>query len=508
MEQQLDYWRRQLDGAPTILELPADKQRSARRSLDGAYQSAEVSAVWLDALRDLGRRESASLFMVLLAAFKVLLHRYTGKTDLVIGTPIANRNQPHTHGVLGFFVNTLVVRSDISGDPSFRDYLGRVRKVALDAYAHQDLPFERLVEELQPARRLSHTPLFQVLFAHQTSIHPVSDAWQAKSAIEKAASQPGLIEVGTAKFDLTLFTEEIDGRLSLVIEYSTDLFDDDRIARMLGHLATLLAGVASDPDQPVSRLPLLTAAERAILVERWSGTAAPYPDDLRVTELFERQVARTPDAIAVAANDAVLTYAALEDRANQMAHRLQAAGIGPDIPVALAMERSADLIVALLAVLKAGGAYVPLDPDYPKARLAWMLADTATPVLITQAHLAARLPAQSTTTLVVVDDPEERAAIAARPQNSSRMPRQRGQPCLHHVHIGLDRPTQGRHGRAPADRTAFVRAILFRSVRGRALFAIRADILRCLDIRDLGRPASRCHARRGTAGLPVARSAF
>ena len=415
LAQQLDYWRRQLDGAPTILELPADKQRGVKRSLDGAYQSAEVGGACLDGLRDLGRRENASLFMVLLAAFKVLLHRYTGKTDLVAGTPIANRNQPNTHGLIGFFVNTLVLRSDVSGDPSFRAYLGRVRQAALDAYAHQDLPFERLVEELQPARRLSHTPLFQVLFAHQTNIHRINDTWQAKSAVEKAASQPGVVEPGTAKFDLTLFTEEIGGQLSLVTEYSTDLFDDARIERMLGHLSALLEGVAADPDRPVSQLPLLTAGERTTLLERWNDTAAPYPRDLCVAELFEQQAARTPDAVAVVADGAVLTYVALDRQANQLAHRLQAAGVGPDVLVAIAMERSADLIVALLAVLKAGGAYVPLDPDYPKARLAWMLADAEPPVLLTQAHFVARLPASAAIRLVL-DDPAERAATAAFPQ--------------------------------------------------------------------------------------------
>ena len=409
LAQQLDYWRRQLDGAPAILELPADRRRRAGLSLGGARRKTVLSHGLAEALSDLGRRENASLFMVLLAAFKVLLHRYTGKTDLVLGTPIANRNHKEIEGLIGFFINTLVLRSDVSGDPSFRAYLGSVRQVALDAYAHQDLPFERLVEELQPKRDLSHNPLFQI----------TCQLTNTRSAAKPQQPAPDSLRIevdkGTADVDLALdFRVEPTG-LVVQFEHRTDLFDGARIERMLGHLLTLLESVAADPDRPVSQLPLLTAGERTTLLERWNDTAAPYPRDLCVAELFEQQAARTPDAIAVVADDAVLTYAALDRQANQLAHRLQAAGVGPDVLVAIAMERSADLIVALLAVLKAGGAYVPLDPDYPRARLAWMLADAEPPVLLTQAHLVARLPASAAIRLVL-DDPAERAATAAFPQ--------------------------------------------------------------------------------------------
>lgn len=385
----VSHWRARLAGAPRIVDLPTDRPRPAAQSFRGAWQTFYVERSVSDALLALSRREGATLFMTLLAAFKALLHRYTAQDDLVVGTPIANRNRVDIEGIVGFFVNTLVLRTDLSGDPTFRALLGRIREVTLEAYAHQDLPFEKLVMELQPDRNLSHNPLFQVFFALQNT--PISPR-QASPRRETEGPRPPAAPVsGTSKFDLTLNVTETTEGLMATFEYSTDLFDHATITRMIGHLQTLLTAVAEEPDRRLSALPLLTPAERHKLLIEWNDTETEFRQDACPHQLFEEQADRAPGAVAVAIDDRVLTYRDLDRRGNQLARRLRRLGVGRGVRVGVCMERSLDLIVAIMAIFKAGGAFVPLDPDHPQARLAYVLRDSGAPVVLTQGHLVGRL---------------------------------------------------------------------------------------------------------------------
>jgi len=385
LEEQLSYWRERLGGAPPVLHLPTDRPRPAVQTYRGARKTLRLPNKLTDALKVLSRREEVTLFMTLLSAFKTLLCRYTGQEDIVVGSPIAGRTRPETEGLIGFFVNTLVLRSDLSGNPTFRQLLGRVREVALGAYTHQDLPFEKLVEELQPERNLSHTPLFQVMFALQ-------------NVPRKPLELPGLtlspmqLGIDTAKFDLTLAMVEQDRELSCLFEYNTDLFDAATITRMGGHFKTLLEGIVANPGRRLSELPILTDAERRQLLVEWNDTKRDYPKDQRIHELFEAQVERSPEAVAVVFEDKQLTYRELNCRANQLARYLKRLGVGPEVLVGICVERSLEMVVGLLGILKAGGAYLPLDPEYPKERLAFMLKDAQVPVLLTQQQQLGRLP--------------------------------------------------------------------------------------------------------------------
>ena len=385
LEALLSYWRERLAGAPPALELPTDRPRPPLQTYRGATHLLMLPGTLSQRLQSLSQREGVTLFMMLLGAFEVLLHRYTGQDDIVVGTPIAGRNRPEIEGLIGFFVNTLVLRTDLSGDPTFRELLGRVRGVTLGAYDHQDLPFERLVEELQPERNLSHNPLFQVAFAFQ-------DAYASALHLPGLTATPVKVDTATALFDLTLFVEEHARGLRLVLEYNTGLFDAETIARMMGHLQTLLEGIVANSDRRLSDLPLLTEDERHQLFVEWNDTATEYPQDQCIHQLFEAQVERTPGAVAVVYGDEHLTYRELHERANQLAHHLQELGIGPEVLVSICVERSLEMVAGILGVLKAGGAYVPLDPSYPKERLAFMLADTQSPVLLTQEQFLRDLP--------------------------------------------------------------------------------------------------------------------
>ncbi|HEY0602843.1 MAG TPA: amino acid adenylation domain-containing protein, partial [Herpetosiphonaceae bacterium] len=336
----------------------------------------------------LSQREGVTLFMTLLAAWQVLLDRYSGQHDIVVGTPIANRTQEETEHLIGFFVNTLVLRADLSGNPTFSDVLHRVREVCLGAYAHQDLPFEQVVDALQPERDLSRHPLFQVLFTLQNV--PL-----VALELPSLVLNPLPIEYETTKFDLTLSMAEQEEGLVGSLEYTTDLFAAETIGRMVSHFQTLLAGIVRDPSQRLAQLPLLTEAERRQLTVDWNMTQVAYPRDRCIHELVAAQAARTPDAIALVYADTRLTYGELDRRANQLAHELQALGVGPEVRVGVCVERSLDLIVGLLGILKAGGAYVPLDPAYPAQRVAFMLADSAVPVILSQQRLVSNLPAHS-----------------------------------------------------------------------------------------------------------------
>jgi amino acid adenylation domain-containing protein len=394
LENQLAYWRDRLAGAPAALDVPADRPRPPTPSHCGAAVRFDLPAV-AGRVRALARREGCTPFMVLLAAFQALLHRYTGQEDLCVGTPVAGRGRREVEGLIGFFVNTLVLRGDLSGDPTFAELLGRVRETCLGAYAHQDLPFERLVEELRPERDSSRSPLFQVMFVLQ-------------NAPQEALELPGLtvtpwdVDSGTSKFDLTLRLTERDGELRGELEYSTELFEDETAARLTEHLRTLLEAACTNPSLPVSRLPLLTDTEHDRL-RQWNSTAVDYAQPHLLHRLIEQQARRTPQTEAVRCEDQALSYADLDRHANRLAHCLSRLGVGPDVPVAVCLERSVQLPVALLGTLKAGGCYVPLDPDYPADRLAFLLQDAAPPVLLTQSRLAGRLPPHTAHT-VCLDD--------------------------------------------------------------------------------------------------------
>ncbi len=375
LETQLAYWKQQLGGKLPVLELPTDRPRPLVQTFRGAQQKLVLPKDLTEAIKILSHSEGATLFMTLLAAFKTLLYRYTGQNDILVGSPIANRNRAEIENLIGFFVNTLVLRTNISGNPSFKELLGRVRKVAIDAYVHQDLPFEKLVE-LQPSRDLSHNPLFQVMFVLQNPSASICH-------LPDLTLQTLEVDSGTAKFDLFMSMMDTKQGLIATLEYNTDLFNADTITRMLGHFQTLLEGIVADPDQCLSDLPLLTPAERLTLLMQWNNTRTNYPT-ARCHQLFEAQVERTPDAIAVVFENQQLTYRELNQQANQLAHYLQQHGVKPEVLVGICMERSLEMVVGLLAILKAGGAYVPLDPAYPKERLDFMLADTQLSVLLTQ----------------------------------------------------------------------------------------------------------------------------
>jgi aspartate racemase len=385
LERQLSYWREKLASAPPTLDLPADRPRPPVQTFRGACQSLLLPSPLLHSLKVLSRQEGVTLFMTLLAAFKTLLHRYTGQDDLVVGSPIAGRTHVEMEGLIGFFVNTLVLRTDLAGDPTFRDLLGRVRQVALEAYAHQDLPFEKLVEELRPERDLSRTPLFQVMF-------------NLENLPEKPLPIRGLrvdefeFETGIARFDLNLEIVEKAEGLSCLFKYNADLFDPATVARMLGHLRVLLEGIVADPGVRLSALPLLTAFERRRLLGEWNDTQADYPADSCIHQLFEVQARRTPDAIAVEFEGQLLTYGQLDARANGLARHLRKFGVGPEVLVGICVERSLEMVVGLLGILKAGGAYVALDPAYPQERLAFMLEDAQVSILLTQERLLSRMP--------------------------------------------------------------------------------------------------------------------
>ncbi|HYH79663.1 MAG TPA: amino acid adenylation domain-containing protein, partial [Longimicrobium sp.] len=385
LERQVAYWRRRLAGAPAVQELPLDHPRPAVASREGASHGFALSPGVSAALRELGRREGASLYMTLLAAWQALLARY-GTGDVVVGTPVAGRTRLETEGLIGFFVNTLVIRTGLGDDPAFREAVARARDAVLEAQANQDVPFERLVEELEVARSLAHTPLFQVVFSFEAAAARGDEGLR----LGAAESAPVAAETVAAKFDLTLGIRDTGDQLSGALEYRAELFDAATIERMAGHLARLLEQAAADPDARLSALELMDGAERRRVVEEWNATARPYSRQRSVHELFAEQAARTPHALAVESADAVLRYGELDARAVRLARRLRAMEVGPETIVALCLDRSPELVVGALAVLKAGGAYLPLDPDAPVERLRYMLEDSGARVLLTRAALGER----------------------------------------------------------------------------------------------------------------------
>ena len=413
LAEQVDFWKQQLAGAPAMLELATDKPRPAVQTFGGAYHTSMVGKELTDSLNELCRREGVTLFMALVAAFQTMLHRYTNQRDIVVGTPIANRTREETEDLIGLFVNTLVVRTDLSGNPSFRELLGRVREVALDAFAHQDLPFEKLVEEIHPERSLGHMPLFQVLFALQ---NVPKSAWKLGS-LDLTDSA---FEKSTSKLDLSLYVGERADGLSFSFEYSTDLFNATTIESMAANFQTLLEGIVANPEQRLSELPVLAKQEWAQLLVEWNDTEAEYRAGKCIHELFEEQVENRGDEIALISEKAKLTFRELNSRANQLAHFLKGRGVGPEVLVGVCIERSVEMVVGLLAILKAGGAYVPLDPSHPTERISFMLHDSGARLLLTQQHLGETLASWDGETIYVDSKwPEIALAPVENPANTA-----------------------------------------------------------------------------------------
>src|SRR5689334_8250966 len=375
LEEQITYWRNHLAGAPAVLDLPMDRSRPAATDRGASY-GFTISRSLTEQLRELSGRAGTTLFMTLLGAFSVLLHRHSGEVDIVVGTPVAGRNRAEIEGLIGFFINTLPLRIDLGRNPSFEELLARVKQTALEGFEHQDVPFEKLVEELQPERS-NRIPFFQVMF-------------QFQHGARKSESVNGLtfttesVKTETAKVDLSLGAYERDGVLKFQMEYSTDLFDEETIQSLLGRFEVLLQNIVSTPNVRISDLEVMTESERRRLLVDWNSTREMFPHYDSLTERFEYQVEQSPAAVALIDGDQQLTFRELNERANKLAHYLKKAGVGPEVPVAVFVERSADMIVALLGVLKAGGAYVPLDVSYPKDRVAYVLQDSKARVLLTQ----------------------------------------------------------------------------------------------------------------------------
>ncbi|MBV9110462.1 MAG: AMP-binding protein, partial [Gemmatimonadetes bacterium] len=393
---QLAYWVAQLAGAPELLELPADHPRPPVPSFRGGAIPVDLSADRVERLRELARAEGASLFMVVLAAFQVLLARWSGSEDLVVGTHTAGRTRPETEEAVGLFTNTLVVRSDLSGDPSFRTLVRHVRERVLGAYEHQDVPFERVVAAVKPERNLSHSTLFQVVFLLGGHDAP-------PASVRGIAAEPAV-----TRFDLTLrLHPDARGGLAGALEYSADLFERGTARRMVEHLERVVEQVATDPGRTVSRVRLMGTAERARVLA-WNRTTAAFPADRCVHHLFEAQAARTPDAVAVRCGGQALTYREVDARANRVAWELLRLGVRPETRVAIWLERGPELVPAILGAMKAGAAFVPLDPGYPDERIAYMLGDSGAAVLLTQARLRGRVPAREGMAVVSLDAEWER----------------------------------------------------------------------------------------------------
>ncbi|MGH2389234.1 MAG: condensation domain-containing protein, partial [Chloroflexota bacterium] len=383
-ESGLSYWVTQLADAPLTATIPTDRPRLPVQTSRGAMESVAIPRDLVDSLTRLSRQEGATTVMTILAAFFALLHRYTGQDDLVVGCPIAGRERTEYEGLIGFFINTLVLRADVSGNPPFRELLNRVRTAALDAYTHQDVPFERLVEVLRPERDLSYNPMFQLMLVFLNT--PDVEMEFAGLTVERHAE-----ETATAKFDLTMYLTQTAESLLVTAEYNTDLFDPDTISRLLGHFQLLLKNIVIDSTARLSDLALLTRSERDQL-RAWNTTEVPYSDTLCLQDLFVYQAECTPDAVAVRHGEEEITYRELDRRSNQLANHLRAMGIGHGTLVGICVERSLDMMVGLLGILKAGSAYLPLDPGYPRGRLEYMLQHSQVEVLVVQERLLAYLP--------------------------------------------------------------------------------------------------------------------
>ncbi|PAU57235.1 non-ribosomal peptide synthase/polyketide synthase [Pseudomonas sp. PICF141] len=386
-ERQLAYWQHKLGGEQPVLELPTDRPRPVEQSFAGASHNLILDPTLSDSLKAFARRENVTLFVLLLASFQALLHRYSGQADIRVGVPVANRGRVEIERLIGFFVNTQVLKADVDGQASFIDLLRQVRQTAQEVQAHQDLPFEQLVEALEPGRSLSHSPLFQVMFNHQAE-----SRISLETRLNGLSIEPLEWQSATAQFDLVLNTTEQAHGIEAVLKYATDLFEASTIERLAQHWRNLLQAIVQDPPQRIAQLPVLDDAQQQQLLAHWNPSPVMHPVSQCIHQLIEVQAERHPQAPAVVFAGQRLTYAELNQQANQWAHQLIARGVGPDVRVGVAVERSLDMIVAIVAVLKAGGAYVPLDPSYPDDRLRYMIEDSGIELLLTQGHLRAQLP--------------------------------------------------------------------------------------------------------------------
>jgi amino acid adenylation domain-containing protein len=416
LAQQLEYWKQQLGKNPPVLELPTERPRPAVQTYAGGDFTFSFSPALSQSIKAFCRTHGLTLFMVLLAAFKVLLHRYTGQQEIIVGSPIANRQRKELEGLIGFFVNTLPMRTNVSGDLRFLDFIERVKEAALGAYAHQDVPFEYLVEQFHPDRNLSHSPLVQVIFNFEAAARDTAKLSGLDATILNSESE-------AAKFDLTLFASDHGSEIFGTIEYNVDLFNRETIERMGGHLLTLLSAAIADPAQRIADLPLITRHERYKMLTEWNATAAACPQ-LCAHQLFEAQVQRTPHANAVIFQNQELSYSELNARANQLARHLGALGARPGTFVGICMERSLEMIVAVLGVLKSGAGCLPLDPAYPRERLAFMLEDSGCAVVVSQQHLASSLPGAQARVVrldselpIIMNENQEDTETATTPEN-------------------------------------------------------------------------------------------
>ena len=407
LQKLVDYWKKKIAGAPALLELPSDFPRPPIQSHHGDNVTVCFPADLIGRLKQVSGQHRVTLFMTMLAGFKALLARYTGQQDIVIGSPIAGRDAAETEELIGFFINTVLMRTDLSGDPTVKELLGRMRDVSLEAFEHREMPYEKLVEELQPQRNLSFDPIAQIFFVLQN----VPTAPLKLSGIELSIEP---VYTATAKSDLTIWAIETADGISVTAEYATDLFSRGTMERFLGHYRTVLEAIAANPEQRISQLPILTAEEKHQVLQGWNSRTAMYPREKTLAALFEEQVARTPNATAIVFNEQELTYADLNTRAARLAVQLRAQGVGPEVLVGVCVERSLEMMVALLGIHKAGGAYVPLDPKYPKERIGFMLQDSQARVLVTQLSLLPKLPPHGAA-VICVDQPTTDAAEASVP---------------------------------------------------------------------------------------------
>ncbi|HEJ1611303.1 TPA: pyoverdine non-ribosomal peptide synthetase PvdD, partial [Pseudomonas aeruginosa] len=398
-ERQLAYWTGLLGGEQPVLELPFDRPRPVRQSHRGAQFILELDIDLSQALRRVAQQEGATAFALLLASFQALLYRYSGQADIRVGVPIANRNRVETERLIGFFVNTQVLKADLDGRMGFDELLAQARQRALEAQAHQDLPFEQLVEALQPERSLSHNPLFQVLFNYQSEARGNGQAFR----FDELQMESVQFDSRTAQFDLTLDLTDEEQRFCAVFDYATDLFDASTVERLAGHWRNLLRGIVANPRQRLGELPLLDAPERRQTLSEWNPAQRECAVQGTLQQRFEEQARQRPQAVALILDEQRLSYGELNARANRLAHCLIARGVGADVPVGLALERSLDMLVGLLAILKAGGAYLPLDPAAPEERLAHILVDSGVRLLLTQGHLRERLPRQAGVEVLAID---------------------------------------------------------------------------------------------------------
>jgi len=380
MQEQVEYWKRLLSGV-TPLQLPTDHERPKALDLRGSRVPVRLDRELTEALHVLSRQEGTTLFMTLLAGLGVLLSRYSGQEDMCIGTPVAGRTRPELEPLLGCFLNTLALRSDTGGNPEFRAYLRQVKELTLDAFSHQEIPFEKVVDEVKPERDTSHSPIFQVMFVLQNTPRKALH-------LPQVTLEPMVVPVATSQFELVLDLTETAEGLCGELRYQTSLFETDTIQRMSEHFEQVLRSALADPNQKLLDVKLLTAKEREQVLTTWNATETPFPTESCIHELFESQVSRLPESLAVVFEQESLTYAELNSRANRLAHHLRFLGVKPDCRVAICVGRSLEMVVGLLAVLKAGGAYVPLDPAYPVERLRHMLVDSEPVALLTQGDLA------------------------------------------------------------------------------------------------------------------------